>query len=382
MNILYNNQSNITSEFYTFFQNSIPNIRKTQLNIIPSILFGMINSESVVSLDIAKSLTDELKFAKFDSVVKRINRFWNNSLFDYQFFWHSFIKCIIKNYKLKHNDKRVHITFDHMFSHDNYTVFMFSMRVGTQGIPLYYKVFKGGNTDAFKINVILEGISYVSNLFGKNFDLIFLADRWFNSTSIMEHIDSLGHTYCIRLKGNVSVYNDNIKTKVKKLKKRKYHAVVHNNVCITDKHYNTNIVISNSIDTSSPWFIATNKDINHAIQNYSYRFGSIESIFKNQKSNGFNLEKISNASLKSFSTIYTMCCVAVTYLTILGADYSKNTKCYKSCKFSTHKVYIINGKRIKKRTMSLFNTGLTLFKLALNSSHYIRLSFSFKLYDI
>lgn len=190
----------------------------------------------------------------------------------------------------------------------------------------------------------------------------------------MKHIDSLGHTYSIRLKGNVSVYKNNIKNKVKKLKKRKYHAVVHEDVYITDKHYKTNIVISSLIDTSTPWVIA--------VQNYSYRFGSIECNFKNQKSNGFNLEKISNASLKTFTTIYTMCCISVTYLTILGTDYSKNSRCYKSCKFTTHKVYITNGIRKKKRILSLFNTGLTLFKLALNSPYYIRLPFSFKLYDI
>lgn len=217
MNKLYNNQTNITSEFSNFFKQNIPNIRKTQLNIIPSIIYGMISSESVVSLDIAKTLNDELKYAKLDSVVKRINRFWNNSIFDSYHFWDSFVKCIINNYKIKHNDNRVHITFDHMFSHENYIVFMMSLRVGKQGIPLYFKVFKGGNTDAFKINVILNGITYISNLFGKDFDLIFLADRWFNSTEIMKHIDSLGHTYCIRLKGNVSVYKDNKKIKEKKI---------------------------------------------------------------------------------------------------------------------------------------------------------------------
>ena len=58
MNKLYNNQSNITSEFKNFFKQIIPNIRKTQLNIIPSIIYGMISSESVVSFDIAKTLND------------------------------------------------------------------------------------------------------------------------------------------------------------------------------------------------------------------------------------------------------------------------------------------------------------------------------------
>ena len=54
MNKLYNTQEKITNEIREFLKNNIPILRKTQLNIIPEILFGMIASESVVSTDIAK----------------------------------------------------------------------------------------------------------------------------------------------------------------------------------------------------------------------------------------------------------------------------------------------------------------------------------------
>ena len=37
--------------------------------------------------------------------------------------------------------------------------------------------------------------------------------------------------------------------------------------------------------------LTTNKNLNRAIRDYSYRFGGIESIFKNQKSNGFFMER-------------------------------------------------------------------------------------------
>ena len=83
---------------------------------------------------------------------------------------------------------------------------MISMRVGTQGIPVYFKVFKGKADDAFKEKIIINGITFVSKLFNNKFELIFTADKWFNSVNIMKHIDSLGHTYTIRLKGNVTVY--------------------------------------------------------------------------------------------------------------------------------------------------------------------------------
>ena len=246
------------------------------------------------------------------------------------------------NYSKKHKDKKVHITFDHMFSHDNYVTLMFTMRVGKQGIPIWFKSFKQeyinkevslekGGAIAFNESLIIEGIKHISALFNESFDLIFLADRWFNSEKILSTI------------------------------------------------YKTNIVISKYLNTKDPWIIVTNKDVEHAIQNYSHRFGSIECVFKNQKSNGLYLEAINNASEKAYNTMYTMACTVVLFLTIIGADYSKNTKCYKNEKIVTHKVYKDKG---KVRVMSLFKIGLTLFYRAVNSTKYIRLPIRFILYDI
>ena len=276
------------------------------------------------------------------------------------------------------------LSFDHMFSKSNYTVFMFTLRVGTFGVPIWFRCFKDiSNNDAFKLNTIQKGIEAVSKLFENlGFNLVFLADRWFGSSKILDIIDKLGHIYAIRLKGNIIVYLNGEKVKVKKLKHRKYHSVIHENVLITDDRYKTTVVYSPTNNTKDPWIIVTNWDPSKALKSYSYRFGSIETMFKAQKSNGFNLEKISNASLESFTTMYTMVCTCILYLTILGADYSKNTRCYKDVNIETHKTYNIDGKKVKKRIMSLFNAGLTLFKRAFNSCVYIRIPLSFKLYDI
>ena len=37
-------------------------------------------SKSIASSDIANSLSDEKKWAKLDSIKKRIYRFWNNTM--------------------------------------------------------------------------------------------------------------------------------------------------------------------------------------------------------------------------------------------------------------------------------------------------------------
>lgn len=136
MNKVYNTQKHITSSLRDFLKENVPNLRKTQYNILPEIIFGMIVSESVVTSDIANSLKDEFSLVQLESTKRRIRRFFNNNLFDPYSFYHQLITHVISNYKKKHSDNRVHIIFDHMFSHDNYSVLMFTMRIGKQGIPL------------------------------------------------------------------------------------------------------------------------------------------------------------------------------------------------------------------------------------------------------
>ena len=130
---------------------------------------------------------------------------------------------------------------------------------------------------------------------------------------------------------------------------------------------------------TEPWIIVTNSDPKRAIKDYGYRFGGIEFLFKSQKSNGFYLENTCNASLKYFESMYSITCFACLFLTIIGADYAKNTKSYKNVKITTHQSNK-NNKII--RIMSLFNSGLTLFHIAFNSSRYVRLPINFILYDV
>ena len=123
---------------------------------------------------------------------------------------------------------------------------------------------------------------------------------------------------------------------------RKYKGTYYENVKLfasSNFTFISNLVISKSNGIDEPWIIVTNGNVKDAIRHYSHRFGGVESLFKNQKSNGFYLESVNNASLKSFTTMYTMACFATLFLTIIGADYTKNTKCYKIQKLTTYKKY-------------------------------------------
>ena len=78
MSKVYNNQNKIARDIASFLKKVFPNIRKSQLKIIPFIFIGIILAEFSVASDIAKHLKGDFSLVKLDSVIKRIRRFFKN----------------------------------------------------------------------------------------------------------------------------------------------------------------------------------------------------------------------------------------------------------------------------------------------------------------
>ena len=264
--------------------------------------------------------------------------------------------------------------------------FLFLLKLVNNGIPLWFRCFKGvHDPDAFSISLINQGISYVVDLFkSKNYNLIFLADRWFNFRQVMQHIVSLSCTYCIRTKSNIAIEIDNCDysdmiASISDIEPFFSKSIIFDSVRITNSKFPSKLVVSKTDSHNEPLFILTNGDPKLAIKHYRYRFGSIESIFKNQKSNGFYLESSKMRNLHAFSSMFGLMCVALLWLTILGVDYSKNKNHFKN--FLKIKSSKKNGGSFK-RTFSFFNTGLFYFNLAFCCTKPAIIKCNFILYDV
>ncbi len=116
------------------------------------------------------------------------------------------------------------------------------MRIGKQGIPVYYECFKGiRDPEAFYDGTIIKAIDNAYSLFkNKGFEIVFLSDRWFNSQRVLKHIDDIGCTYCVRLKGNIKIKcfdkkeGHYIRKKTEDLISLKHHSLYYNDVFIYD----------------------------------------------------------------------------------------------------------------------------------------------------
>lgn len=151
-----------------------------------------------------------------------------------------------------------------------------------------------------------------------------------------------------------------------------------NNIISFPKIKLQKLVVSKSKDHKEPFYILTNDNVQFALKHYGYRFGSIEFIFKNQKSNGFYLESTKVRNIQAFTTLFTLACIAILWLTSIGTDYS------------SHKGKIPNGLKIRNsrkkgikncdRILSIFNTGLFLFNLLIDSRINYTLKVNFIIY--
>lgn len=127
----YYNQEKFSSSLRKFFK-KVFTLSKPLLKNISYIITGMISAESVVTSDISKKLKDDFSFINLESIERRFRRFFNSFSSLAYSFYSSFISSIISRFIVKHSDKKVHISFDHMFCKDKFTILLFSLRIGKQ----------------------------------------------------------------------------------------------------------------------------------------------------------------------------------------------------------------------------------------------------------
>ena len=202
----------------------------------------------------------------------------------------------------------------------------------------------------------------------------------------MKFIHNKGHYFCIRAKvnSNIRVYIYDKKEKHKIYKKftdfpvRKHTSLYYENIELGDFHFKCNLSIARGKLSDDPWFILSNIEPNLALREYGHRFGAIEMFFKSQKTNGFNLEKTKTRNLHAYENLYSLVCFAGLWLTIIGIDYTKN---YTHVKKNLNIRFVKYDKNKKPiRILSLFNLGLTIFKMCYNSHINFKIKTNMQLY--
>ena len=157
--------------------------------MVPHIITSIINAENVTTLDISKCYIDDSFLSNQSSIEKKLWRFFNNNKFNGIEFFNSSIKYIINNNIecMRHN--KLVVVLDHMYMKNNFVTLMFTLKVGKQSIPIWFKCDKTKSNRHYEIDeltkkclfsekVIFNAINEVIELLSPlNAKITFLADR-------------------------------------------------------------------------------------------------------------------------------------------------------------------------------------------------------------
>ena len=344
-----------------------------RLNNLIAMIIGIIASQSVVLSKISQELKDSYSTGTEESKIKRLQRFLSNKAINPEKLYEFFAYRLLQKYKFK--SKSIYIIFDHTTIDDRFVILQFSLKVGKRAIPIWFKLFnykEDGNKDFMHVK---EGLTFLHKILTPyKFDVTLLADRGFKSVDLFKFIDeTLNQKYCIRCTKDLGISIDG-KSKIKKLgdiipakRSTKYFY----NVKLTAQEYVCNMAVCKAEDAEDVWFIANNIYEPYAIREYKKRF-DIEEMFKDFKSNGFNLEDTWTNDIHYAKMLYLCVCIAYSYIISLGVSCSKDKK-----NKLLGSVKSINKKKV--RIYSLFTTGIKWFKRAYYScrnKYYLKTCFT------
>jgi hypothetical protein len=335
-------------------------LKNSQIINLVNIIIAIICGKSVILSDIASELGDSFSEGTEESKIKRIYRFFTNKVFCAEKVYDIFAYNIFSRYKPV--DGKVVLIFDHTTIEGKFLILQFSMRIGKRAIPLWYKTFEYKDKKNKQLKHVIEGLLSVYNMIKRyDFDVIVLADRGFKSTLIFDFIQNkLKWKYCIRCTKDVWVHIDGKRTKLQDLPLLKNRTRNYFNVALTKRKFLCNLSVCRDENSNDTWFLIHNMESESAVKEYKKRF-TIEEMFKDFKSGGFNMEGTWTEDLTYVRNLHMIISIAYTWLLILGTACTKDKK--------NHLLGVIkNIGRKKIRMYSLFRAGLKWFKRCFGES--------------
>ena len=150
--------------------------------------------------------------------------------------------------------------------------------------------------------------------------VIFLADRGFADTDLMEHVTKLGWEWHIRLKGNFLIFRQGRRRcKVKQFTPARGQANYFHNVYITAAQYGpVHLDIARHPHSQEFWYVVSRQPTSMTtFEEYGLRF-DIEENFLDDKSNGFQLESSLIRSAEALSRLCFLLAITTLYLVSQG----------------------------------------------------------------
>jgi len=284
---------------------------------------------------------------KCDSRRKKIRRFLTLTALSTTLLWLPLIEKIIE-IQFKRGDRLIIIIDRTQWQRNN--ILMVSLAWKKRALPLYWLLLnKQGSTNFYEQIAVLKPVLRLL----KQYNLVVIGDREFRNTALAVWLNKKKVYYILRLNKNTKIQPKYQKYQsLNSLKIKPGAPIMHQRTLVTEDNRKDrfNVVIYwKKRKYLQPWYLVTNlgnKD--EVIRIYSQRMG-IESMFRDCKSGGYNLEG-TKANEQRLTNLILLVAIAYTFSCLQGLKIRKTGR----------QEYInrLKDKKTKYSRHSYFWTGL------------------------
>jgi hypothetical protein len=245
----------------------------------------------------------------YESRLRNLQRFLNLSNFCVKLLWFPIVKHMVKQQFQDTTMNRAQRRYQKKLTHHGYlllavdrtqwrdrNLFVISLIWGKHALPVYWDCLEKKGNSNFKTQK--ELLAPVLKLL-KPYPIVVLGDREFHSVKLGEWLDGRGVKFALRQKKSTCIQEngqDYLALKNIEIKPGTTHFLRGINCTVEHKIGSFNLGITwkrkyRGKAPKDPWYILTNLDnLNLVLSFYKSRWG-IESMFKDCKTGGYNLEK-------------------------------------------------------------------------------------------
>jgi len=254
------------------------------------------------------------------STERRFTRWIHNDRIDVASIYDPLIREILTNWE----DPTLYLAFDTCMLWNSFCQQRLCVIYRGRSIPLVWETIKHGSS-MVSLHHYKHLLQRAKALLPKGVKIIFLADRGFADTQLMDYLSNVLHwNWRIRYKKSFHLYRQNKrKTKLSRLNvSAQYgHANFYHNVYLTEEKFGpVHVAFARLSGKRETWLIVSDEPTDQdTLKEYGLRY-DIEEGFKDDKSGAFQLEASGFREASALTRLYLVIAVATLFLVSQGVD--------------------------------------------------------------
>jgi hypothetical protein len=275
---------------------------------------GLILTETISLPAWVPSVESRAEYAA--STVRRFGRWLDNDRIHALELYGPLIQQALADW----GDHRLRLALDTSMLWGQYCIVRISVVYRGRAVPLVWTVLEHGSSSvAYEVYAYL--LDEAAKLIPADCEVLFLADRGFADTQLMQHLKNLGWHWRIRIKSNFQVYYQEEFHKLKDVKLAQGQARFWHPVWITQQYFGpVYLAMARPNGLRECWYVISDEPTDvDTFAEYGKRF-DIEENFLDDKSNGFQLESSLIRSAQALTRLCLVLAVATLYLVAQGTE--------------------------------------------------------------